>query len=294
MCGILLLARILQICSPSTVIDIEALEKQLEKVTLESCGGNYVDFTTELKRLYNQINIDAGYVACTEQKLGRIFFAGCKTWLNKEWIAAVGNVHTEWLLKRSVNLDQIMIDLGTIVSNLKTLDEWNNREASDSKQIALMTDLAKNQKKLKRQVDAMNGQKQALAHDRSGQKEKNNRQFKKVGQFANHPVSNAKYVWCDDHGKTGCYMPHPHDHAAWKKKKEEKQSRYEAGKKDRRSKRQKTSAKDDKSDEGNDSSLPRGLQLKEAVRTVLTTRLCTSAEEAERLGDEILTSCPDF
>ena len=199
LCGFLLLAHILQVCSPSTLVDIEALEKQLEAVTLQGCGGNYVEFTTEILRLHNLINVEAGRVACTQDKLGRVFFTGCKTWPNAEWKAAVGSVYTDWLLKKSTNLGTIMKNLGTIVNNQKTLLTWDDVTDDGSKHIALHTQLVKQQKKMKARLDRMSEQKTALSHHR-GDSDKKNWQFKKDGEFANHPETGAKYVWCNDHG----------------------------------------------------------------------------------------------
>ena len=118
---------------------------------------------------------------------------------------------------------------------------------------------------MQKQIDAnqTNQKKVSLATDLGDKKAQVKKisewQFKKTSQYSNHPITGAKHVWCDDHG-SGCYMPHPHDHSAWKKRKDELRQERESNKKTRRSKRDlKPKAKDEDDDK---STVPKTLQLK--------------------------------
>lgn len=116
---------------------------------------------------------------------------------------------------------------------------------------------------------------------------------KKTSHYSNNPVTGEKHVWCDDHG-SGCYMPHPHDHSAWKKRKEEKQAERESYKKTRRGQRDvNPKPKKEDKDDSDKSSRPTTLQLKDSIKSVLVTDAFASQADAERMSDLILTKA-DF
>ena len=82
LCRFLLLYKILQVCSPSTCIDVESLETEFSNTTLESYGGDYTKFCTELTRLKDSINLEMDSDYCTERKLALQFFRGALIWMN--------------------------------------------------------------------------------------------------------------------------------------------------------------------------------------------------------------------
>jgi hypothetical protein len=89
---------------------------------------------------------------------------------------------------------------------------------------------------------------------------------------------------------SGCYMPHPHDHSAWKKRRDYKKVERESYKKTRRGKRDvNPKSKNDDKNDSDKSPIPTSLQLKDSVKSVLVTECMTSQADAERISDLILT-----
>ena len=91
-------------------------------------------------------------------------------------------------------------------------------------------------------------------------------------------VGGKKYDWCKHHG-TGMYMPAPHDHTAWKKRKAEKKQAWEA-------RRQKRDKKGPSADAGGSSKMPDKLTLSKNLRASLVTRFQMSATDADKVSDE--------
>ena len=89
-------------------------------------------------------------------------------------------------------------------------------------------------------------------------------------------------------------MPHPHDHPAWKKRKEEMKLERESFKKARHGKRDvNPKSKNDGKNNSDKSSGPTTLQLKDSVKSVLVRECMSSQADAERISDLILTK-PDY
>ena len=107
MCGFLVLYKILQIFSSSTLIDVEALEKKFSETTLLSCKGDFITFCTDLTRLRPDINVEMNSNHCTEKKFGIQFFRGAEAWPNKDWITTIKAKHQDCLLGDIPNVPKL-------------------------------------------------------------------------------------------------------------------------------------------------------------------------------------------
>ena len=294
MCGFLVLYEILQICSPSTLIDVEALEKTFNETTLLSAKGDFVGFVTELTRLRQKINIEMNTNHCTEQKYAIQFFRGALAWPNIEWRSTVKTKNQEFLLGDGIPVPDLIPKLSKIVNNMKAEKTWTVNDVDDTRKDVVLATILKKQKNLEKKLEATTTQKKvSLTTDGGDKKKVSAWRYKKTSHYSNNPVTGEKHVWCDDHG-SGCYMPHPHDHSAWKKRKEEKQAERESYKKARRGQRDANPKpkKEDK-DDSDKSSRPTTLQLKDSIKSVLVTDAFASQADAERMSDLILTKA-DF
>ena len=97
---------------------------------------------------------------------------------------------------------------------------WSVTNDKDAKISALTTQYEKSKKKFneleKRIKKISDDGKGKTATGRTFEKDWHH---KKVGETRTNPDTGAKVVWCAHHGD-GMYMPHPHNHDEWKKRKE--------------------------------------------------------------------------
>ena len=130
---------ILQICSPSTLINVEALEKTFNETTLLSAKGDFAGFVTELTRLKQKINIEMNTNHCTEKKYAIQFFCGALAWPNKEWRITVKTKNQDFLLGDGPPVPSLIPKLSKIVNNMMAEKTWTVNDVDESRKDLIMS-----------------------------------------------------------------------------------------------------------------------------------------------------------
>ena len=98
-------------------------------------------------------------------------------------------------------------------------------------------------------------------------------------------MDKVKYVWCPDHGrkrdhgKSGMYMPEPHDHNAWQLKRDKATNEWKEKQKARKDSKRKAP--------DSTTSTPK-LNLDKSFHSALTTQVMLSDAEAQTMVNDVM------
>ena len=63
--GFTLLRMVYQVVKPNVIVDVNELQRKMERITLLSCDNDFHTLSTKLEELQQEINAEKGYVFCT-------------------------------------------------------------------------------------------------------------------------------------------------------------------------------------------------------------------------------------
>ena len=279
--GFTLLKMVLSVVKPDIVIDVKDLENKMKSITILKADNNFRTLCTFLEELQQEINAQKGEDYLKDDTLLTELFRAAEATKNEKFAGIVDNHKTQWITGKITDKNTIIQDLDKIYRNMVAEGSWGKTSDKDAKILALTTQYEKSKSRmaeLEGRIKKLSDGKSVSFKEKEGTtKSKKNWQFTKVDKYATHPETGAKYVWCDDHGK-GAYMPHPHNHDEWFKK---RQAKRNAKGKDgtgngHRDKRQRQEGKDD-------GKVVNKLQLGNSLRATLVTRCSMTPADADKL-----------
>ena len=188
----------------------------------------------------------------------------------------------------------IITSVNTTYKNLVGERSWGKTSDKDAKIIALTTSLNKQKNKRSELATKMNSSggtsAKKVKENKLPAKPKNNN-----GDLPSWRVTfkgkkitgedGGSYEWCKEHAKAGkfdgIYMPAPHDHAAWKKRKEDYFKRRE----DRKGSNNKPTSSSAPSSKGPALSK---MAISKNLQAALVSKLGISDKDAESMATDIL------
>ena len=291
--GFVLFKKIMMEILPELVVDARDKEKKLEALTLKDTGNNVSVLTRTMETLWKEIlRIKPG--SYDKDRFMSELFRGLRTSTNKVFLAEVERKRMDWIMKRDgVTPARVIAEVNALYKNLDSEKAWNVLSPEETKIIALTTEIAQAQQKIKvlqTEVNKKGNGTSNTSNTQSGgtkedwEKEKIWR-CKKAGDTLKK--NNKEYVWCDKHnGGKGMYMPKPHDHAKWQIAKDEKKAQA----KERRGKREKKNTSGTGTGTGTAASTASGkLTLAKNLVEALTTQVGVSDADAKKLAEDILS-----
>lgn len=281
--GLFLLHKILQVAKPSVLVDVELMHAKMKALTMDKCGDDVAEYITQLTDWKNKINVAKGTTYISDDLFLMTFFKGVESASNEQFRNKASDYKDDWTVGDITNHNDILQKLKTLHKNMKNEGRWEESNSKDAKIVALVSKLQSLQGKVKKLQGAKADT--ALATTNTSGKggkvgKEGSWQFVKSGEFKDHPVTGKKHVWCEHHG-TGAYMPHPHNHEEWKKRKAEKQKSFT----ERRASK-KVRFEEDKDRKGSGGKQPSKLQLDSALRASLTTHYQMTSADADKLFND--------
>jgi len=284
--GFTLLRMIFDIVKPSVIVDVNDLQRKMEKITLLSAGNNFQTLCTTLEGIQQEINAEKGDDYCKDDAMLMQLFRAAETTTNEGFAFDVRQAKVAWMTGKIKDKTSIINDLCAIYRNMVADESWNKVSSADSKIIALTTQV----KDLKKQLEAKpaavtppkpNKKKAGAASNKEVGK---NWRYTKVGDTLKCPETGKMLKWCPHHGD-GCYMPSDHNHQDWLEKRKKKRADYE----DRRSgvKRVHFDTGDTKpAAVVKEEKHPSKLQLSSAIRQSLVTACSMTPSEADKIFNQ--------
>jgi len=279
--GFTFLSLVLEVIKPDTVVQVKSLETQFKAITLASCKGCFRTLVTTLENKAAEINEVAGEVRVSNNMLLTQVFETAEKASNEAFKMDLSIAKSSWVTGKQTDKDVIIGDLTKLYVNKQDEGTWTTGSEKDQKIIALTTQVSEVKKTLNalKSVHFKQGTPPGTGRSSAGKAAKADAwKFEFKGKTKE--VDGTKYEWCRDHG-SGMYMPSPHDHSAWKKRKAEKKEAWEA----RRQKRDKKGPSDHTKAAGS-SKTPSKLTLGKNLRASLVTHFHMSAGEADQVFNE--------
>ena len=282
--GFILLKMILNVVKPDVVIDVKELEQKIRKMTIMTVGNDFRALATQMEELQQEINAQKGVDHFRDDHFLTEFFRACEASKNEKFEAIVSIAKTNWITGKENDKNVIINDLLTVSKNMVAEGTWDKLSVKDAKIIALTSQIEGSKKKfegLDKRLKALHkGAPGKSSSGRDGYKAgKDAWKFNKKGATCTDPKSGAQMKWCEHHGD-GMYMPGDHDHAAWKKKRNE---RNNGNFDERRAKREKTKSPESSGDK---SKTPSKLQLSKSIRSALVTTFKMTSSDADQVFKE--------
>ena len=198
-------------------------------MTIISADNNFHTLSTKLEELQQEINAEKGDDFCKDDKLLTELFHAAEATTNKAFALDICTTKNAWITGKQTDKNAIINDLNVFYRNMVAEGSWKKTSTSNSKIIALTTQVA-NLKKQLNENDSKNGGKgkDPKKSNKAGKKGEDgkNWQYTKVGETIKCPESGATLKWCPHHG-TGAYMPADHNHKEWAENKRKRQEQYE-------------------------------------------------------------------
>ena len=279
--GFTFLSLVLDVIKPDTVVQVKTLETQFKAITLASCKGCFRTLVTTLENKAAEINEVAGEVRISNNMLLTQIFETAEKAPNEAFKMDLTIAKSSWVTGKQTDKDVIIADLTKLYVNKQDEGTWKTGSEKDAKIIALTTQVENVKRSLNalKSVHFKQGTPPGTGKSSAGKAAKADAwKFEFKGKTKE--VGGAKFEWCKDHG-SGMYMPSPHDHSAWKKRKAEKKEAWEA----RRQKRDKKGPSD-QTKAASSSKTPDKLTLSKNLRASLVTRFHMSAGEADQVFNE--------
>ena len=278
--GFTLLKKIFTVMKPDVIVDVADLEAKMKKITILTADNNMRTLATKMEELQQEINAQRGEDYYKDDTFLTELYRAAGATTNEEFGRFVKDSKTKWVIGAQRDKSTIVNDMLKVYRNAVHDGTWGKTSDKDTKIMALTTRLETSKNRMneleKRIKKIADGGKAKDTSKSNGDKIKSGGgewQFKKVGQFKNHPETGAKYEWCDKGHGDGAYMPHPHDHKKW-----------EEGKAAKRAARAKGGGHRDKRVrfETNGQAVNK-LALNDSLRAALVTRCHMTPDDADKI-----------
>ena len=182
-------------------------------MTIISADNNFHTLSTKLEELQQEINTEKGDDFSKDDKLLTELFCAAKAITNEAFALDILTTKNAWITGKQTDKNVIINDLNVLYHNMVAEGSWKKTSTSDSKIIAITTQVA-NLKKQFNENDSKNGGKgkDLKKSSKAGKKGEDGKNwgYTKVGDTIKCPKSGATLKWCPHHG-TGAYMPADHN-----------------------------------------------------------------------------------
>lgn len=226
--GFILLRMIFDIVKPSVIVDVNDLQRKMEKITLLLAGNNFQALCTALEGIQQEINAEKGDNYCKDDMLLMQLFRAAETTTNDGFAFDVRQAKVAWMMGKNWDKTSIINDLCAVYRNMVADESWMKVSSADSKIIALTTQV----KDLKKQLDgkpaAVVTPSKSIKQKKAGANGKEvgkNWHYTKVGETLKCPETGKMLKWCPHHGD-GAYMPSDHNHQEWAEKRRKKRADF--------------------------------------------------------------------
>ena len=282
-CGFILLKLMIGVVKPSVLIDVNALEAEIRKMTILTKGNDFRALATRMEEIQQEINAQKGEEYYKDDQFLSELFRAAKCSKNEVFKSQVQHLEMQYVTGKISDKTAIVSDLSNIYRNLLHKGQWKQTNDEKSKIIALTT-------KLEDQKKEMNGLRQRLDSIKAGKSPPNKRKgeadkawrFTNTGSTRKHPETGEQVKWCGKGHGNGCYMPIDHDHDEWVAKKAAQKEAREA----HRAKKQKTPGGKPPAKEAGANKTPSKLTLSREVQSALLTDFHMSSDEASKVFDD--------
>ena len=289
--GFTLLRMVFQVVKPNVIVDVKDLQTKMERITLLSADNNFHTLSTKLEELQQEINAEKGHSFCTDDKLLTELFRAAETTTNEAFALDIRLAKSAWITQKVTDKDTIIADLNLIYRNMIADGSWGKVSSSDSKIIALTTQMSDLKKQYANTKPASKGGNKK-GSTKAPQEVGKNWRYTKKGETIKCPDTGATLKWCPLHGD-GAYMPANHDHDKWLLDKKRKKAEYEETKAARKRVKFDDGASSSKSAKVKDEKHPSQLQLSSALRQSLVTQCSMTPSEADSLISKAYASSID-
>ncbi len=154
--GYTLLRMIYMVVKPNVVIDVKDLQLKMKKMTIISADNNFHTLSTKLEELQQEINAEKGNNFCKDDKLLTELFRAAEATTNEAFALDIRTTKNAWITGKQTDKNAIINDLNVLYRNMVAEGSWKKTSTSDSKIIALITQVANLKKHLK-ENDSKNG-----------------------------------------------------------------------------------------------------------------------------------------
>ncbi len=278
--GFIALYLLLKKVKPTTVVSVDTLRNKLETMTLKKHSYDVSQLITAAQDIRQKMISEFGAHSCEDSFFLTKMLAALATGNNKPFNEEVGIQERNWEMQKPgyTDPDEIIHSLLTLYNNMVHKKTWGRTpvQGDNSKVVALTSQLDSLTKKLETQEKQLKSLKKSKGPSKQdGSNAPGPWRTTNVGETTTDPKSGVPMKWCPHHGKTGCYMPMNHDHAAWLASKEKGETGGHRGKRDLDTK------KSVKFQDGPD--VPKKLRLSQKLRAALVTGAYISSTELDDL-----------
>ena len=233
----------LDVCKPETIVKVRHLEKDLDTIVLWPTHKNNVrSLTTRMMTLLQEIHAKTDKHSYTDQHFITNLFRALESSPTEKFLSFVDQLKSQWIMEDISLPFDIILKLDKMHRNMVADGSWGNTNEKDTKIVALTTaiqDVKKKYGELAKKVSFEGGTKGGSAGTKgkgssaSPKPQTKTRcpkwQVTKKGNTIEH--DGRKYVWCTQHTSkdgsiNGLYMPSPHDHDEWGKKKADRTAAF--------------------------------------------------------------------
>ena len=241
--GLVLMRKMLDVCKPETIVEVRHLETDLDTIVLWPTHENNVrSLTTRMMTLLQEIHAKTGKHSYTDQRFITNLFRALESSPTEKFLSFVDQLKSQWIMEDISLPSDIILKLDKMHRNMVADGSWVNTNEKDTKVVALTTaiqDVKKKYGELAKKVSFEGGTKGGSAGAKGkGSSARPKPQTKtrcpewqvtKKGNTIEH--DGRKYVWCTRHTSkdgsiNGLYMPSPHDHDEWAKKKADRTAAF--------------------------------------------------------------------
>ena len=306
--GLVLMRKMLDVCKPETIVEVRHLEKDLDSIVLWPTHENNVrSLTTRMMTILQEIHAKTGKHSYTDQRFITNLFRALESSPTEKFLSFVDQLKSQWIMEDISLPSDIILKLDKMHRNMVADGSWVNTNEKDTKIVALTSaiqDVKKKYGELAKKVSFDTGTKGSSSGTKGKGSSANQKQqtktrcpewqITKKGNTIEH--EGRKYVWCSHHTSkdgsiNGLYMPSPHDHEEWAKKKADKTAAFKKRKEDAKKSGAKVVSPPAKKAKPDDEGLK--LALGNKFASAMVTHCHMGQAEAENMFDSIYKDAAD-